>query len=139
MLEQQNKKLIYVFLITIYFFYFYEFFLRVFPSLLVNEMMREFSVTATSIGIMSAFYIFAYAPMQIPTGILIDKFDSKKMLFLAGIFCCFGSIIFGFSLNIFQASVSRFLIGLGSSFVFIIMIYMITHSPYAEAANFLSF
>ena len=56
--------------------------------------------------------------MQIPAGILLDRYGSKKVLISATILCGIGNIIFimgGFELAI----VGRLLVGVGSSFAFI--------------------
>ena len=51
-------------------FYMYEFILQVAPSVMAEPMMRTFNVTAQGFGIISAFYFYAYAPMQLPAGLL---------------------------------------------------------------------
>ena len=41
-------------------FYCYAYFLRVSPSVMVNELITHFQVNAGSLGILSAFYYYAY-------------------------------------------------------------------------------
>jgi MFS family permease len=56
--------------------------------------------------------------MQIPAGILLDRFGSKKVLIFATIICGIGNIIFisgGYELALF----GRLLVGIGSLFAFI--------------------
>jgi fucose permease len=64
-------------------FYFYEFVLRVSPSVMVDELMTSFGITASAVGVLSAFYLYAYAPMQLPVGLLMDRYGIKKILSLA--------------------------------------------------------
>ena len=66
-------------------FYFYEFLLRISPSVMVPELMSSFGITASSVGVLSAFYLYAYAPMQLPVGILMDRYGIKKILSAASI------------------------------------------------------
>lgn len=108
-------------------FYFYEFVLRVSPSVIVSELMQSFKITAYSVGILSAFYLYAYAPMQLPVGLLTDRYGVKKTLSIAFIICGTGSILFSLGHHFYVACAGRFLIGIGSSFAFIIMIYISAH------------
>ena len=109
------------------FFYFYEYLLRVSTSVMVPELMHAFKVDAAALGLMSAFYFYAYAPMQIPVGILIDRFGAKKLLSLASLVCGAGIIVFGISYAVWEACAGRFLMGLGSSIAFVAMVFVCTH------------
>lgn len=108
-------------------FYFYEFVLRVSPSVMIQELMQSFSITASAVGVMSAFYLYAYAPMQIPVGMLMDRFGVKSLLSIASIVVGSGAILFSFSHQIALASFGRLLIGGGSSFAFVAMVYISSH------------
>lgn len=108
-------------------FYFYEFVLRVSPSVMVPELMRSFGITASSVGVLSAFYLYAYAPMQLPVGILMDQFGLKKILSIASICCGLGALLFSIASDLSVASLGRLLIGGGSAFAFVAMIYVSSH------------
>lgn len=108
-------------------FYFYEFVLRVSPSVMVPELMTSFGITASSVGVLSAFYLYAYAPMQLPVGVLMDRYGVKKVLSIASIICGLGAILFALAQGLSLASVGRFLIGFGSSFAFIAMVFVTSH------------
>ncbi|WP_420421101.1 MFS transporter [Simkania sp.] len=100
-------------------FYFYEYFLRVAPSVMVHELLTAFNIGAGVFGTMTAFYLYAYAPMQIPVGILMDRFGARKLLTLAALACGIASLLFGFATEIWLASIARFLIGAASAFAFV--------------------
>ncbi len=108
-------------------FYFYEFILRVSPSVMIPELMMSFGITASSVGILSAFYLYAYAPMQLPVGILMDRFGVRTILSLASIVCGLGALLFAFAQNLAVASAGRALIGASSAFAFIAMVYVTSH------------
>ncbi len=116
-------------------FYFYEFILRVSPSVIVPELMESFAITASSVGVLSAFYLYAYAPMQLPVGMIMDQFGVKKVLSIASIVCGLGAILFAIAPKFYVAAAGRLLIGAGSSFAFIAMIYVTTYwfSPQKRA------
>lgn len=108
-------------------FYFYEFVLRVSPSVMVPELMSSFGITASAVGVLSAFYLYAYAPMQLPVGVLMDRYGVKKVLSIASIICGVGALLFSAAGDLSVASLGRLLIGAGSSFAFIAMVYVTSH------------
>jgi len=108
-------------------FYFYEFVLRVSPSVMIPELMESFHITASAVGVLSAFYLYAYAPLQLPAGVIMDHFGVKKVLSFASLVCGLGAIIFAISYKLSYASFGRFLIGAGSSGAFVAMVYVTSH------------
>jgi sugar phosphate permease len=101
------------------FFYVYEFFLRVMPGAMTDELMRSFSIDARGLGIMSALFYYGYTPMQIPAGLLLDRFGPRILLTLSMVVCAIGAVAFGLTDHVAIASVARLFIGLVSSFAFV--------------------
>lgn len=64
-------------------------------------------------------YLYAYIVMQIPTGILLDYLGPKKTIIADCIVAAFSSVMFSLSVNIPMAYLSRLLVGLGVSVVFL--------------------
>ncbi len=108
-------------------FYFYEYVIRVTPSLMQTELMRSFQVSAFAFGNISAFYFYAYAPMQLPVGMLMDRFGARKLLTLACVLCGLGGLLFGLSVDIWMAEWGRFLMGSGSAFAFVGLLFISYH------------
>lgn len=100
-------------------FYLYEFILQVAPSVMAASMMQTFKVTGEGFGFISAFYFYAYAPTQLPAGVLFDRYGPRKLMTFAIILCALGSAFFASTDSVFTASLGRFLIGIGSAFSFI--------------------
>ncbi len=101
-------------------FYCYEFVLRIVPGILQTEISASFgNLSATTFGQLSALYYFAYSPMQLPVGILIDRFGARILLTLACLSCTLGSLMFSYSTSLTVAGAGRFLVGFGSSFAFV--------------------
>ena len=94
-------------------FYLYEFILQVAPSVMADPMMKTFHVTAEGFGVISAFYFYAYAPMQLPAGLLFDRYGPRKLMTFALMLCAFGSFFFASTDSVLTASLGRFLIGIG--------------------------
>src|SRR3990167_10144503 len=97
-------------------FYFYECLLQVSPSVMSNELMRDFAVTSQTLGVLSGIYFYSYAGMQMPCGILMDRVGPRRLLTLAALICSISTIWFGMTDNFFAACVARLMIGLGSAF-----------------------
>lgn len=102
------------------FFYCYEFVLRILPGALQSELSAAFGhISATTFGQLSAFYYFAYSPMQLPVGMLMDRYGPRKLLTFACLSCTLGSWMFTITSSMFIAGSGRFLVGFGSSFAFV--------------------
>ncbi len=108
-------------------FYFYEYFLRVAPSVMVPELMGTFKVDATAIGALSAFYFYIYAPMQLPVGVLTDRYGARKLLAIAAFIAGLGSLLFSISPEYSIAALGRLLMGAGSAFGFVGLVYICSH------------
>ena len=100
-------------------FYCYNYFLRVSPSVMQNELTDSFHITATQFGTLAAFYYYAYTPMQIPAGMIYDKFGVRLVLSFACLVAVLGLSIFISADNYLMAGAGRCLIGLGTAFAYI--------------------
>jgi sugar phosphate permease len=100
-------------------YYCYEYFLRISPSVMTQELMQVYHITATEVGVFSAYYYHAYVPMQIVVGLLMDRFGPRKLLTMACLFCTFGTFLFASRYSLAVAELGRFLVGFGSAFAFV--------------------
>jgi len=97
-------------------FFFYKYVLQVFPSVMNGDLMRAFHITGAGLGNLAAYYFYAYLIMQIPVGILLDRYSPKFITFFAVLVCGLSCLGFAYAESLFSASVSRFLMGLGGAF-----------------------
>ena len=100
-------------------FYVYDFFVRVAPSAITHELMRDFHMDAKTFGIISAFFFYAYTPMQIPAGLLYDRFGPRILMTLMMAACSVSAVIFGYTHSIEMLCFARFLLGFASAFAFV--------------------
>lgn len=107
-------------------FYLYEFILQVAPAVMAEQMMLAFKVNAEGFGVVSAFYFYAYAPMQLPAGLLFDRYGPRKLMTFALMTCVVGTVFFASTDSILAAALGRFLIGIGSAFSFIGVLVLIS-------------
>ncbi|MFA5960756.1 MAG: MFS transporter [Tatlockia sp.] len=110
------------------FFYCYEFILRIIPGALQSELSAAFGyISATTFGQLSAFYYFAYSPMQMPVGMLMDRFGPRRLLTFACLCCTLGSLMFADTSSMLIAGSGRFLVGFGSAFAFVGVLSLALH------------
>ncbi len=86
---------------------------------MTNELMRDFNVGGAVLGSLSAFYFYAYASLQLPVGILTDRFGPRKLMSTAAFLCAIASVIFSQSESLLVASISRGMIGATVAFGFV--------------------
>jgi MFS family permease len=108
-------------------FYLYELVLRILPGVIVPELMKEFSISALGIGGLSAFFYYAYTPLQLPVGILTDRYGARALLTMSCLLCAVGTYIFAIAPSYGFVLCGRFLVGLGSAFAWVGVIYLIAH------------
>lgn len=100
-------------------FFFIEYFARVGPGVMVDELMHDFNVLAFALGSLSAFFYYAYVGMQIPVGMLVDRFSPRWLLASMTLLCALACIMFAMAHNVRVASLARLLMGFGSAFAFV--------------------
>ena len=100
-------------------FYAYEYLLRISPSAMEFSLRYHFNLSATGFGLLSSVYYYAYVPMQLPVGILMDRFGPKRLLTIACLLCVIGTLMFANTNALFVAMIGRFLVGMGSAFAFV--------------------
>lgn len=101
------------------FFYFYQFFVRNSPGVIVEFLVRDFGISATMLGWFSAAYYWTYAPSQIPMGILLDNWGPRRVLLMGSSLCVAGIFLLSSASAFWIAFVARLLIGIGASTAFI--------------------
>lgn len=100
-------------------FYLYQIILRNFPGVMAEDLMRDFSVEACALGILTAFYLVSYSTLQIPAGLSMDKFGPTRLLRGAILLCLLGTIVFALSESFCLACVGRLFIGMGATCAFL--------------------
>lgn len=100
-------------------FYCYEYFLRVAPAVMANDLISTYHISQAGLGYLSACYYYAYTPLQVPVGWMMDRFGPRNILTVACGLCVIGTFLFGTSSLLPLAFLGRFLVGFGSAFAFV--------------------
>lgn len=101
------------------FFLFFEMAVQVSPSVMSTQLMHDLQLSTLGLGIMSGVYFYTYTAMQIPSGLLFDRYNPRMIIVLSILACAFGTLLFAFSTNIYLGSIARMVMGLGSAFAFV--------------------
>ncbi len=97
----------------------FAFFMRVSPSVMVGDLMRDFAFGGAVLGYLSALYFYPYVFLQIPLGALLDRLGARALIGGALIIAAVGSLLFAQAQSLPVAYAGRFLIGMGSAVGFI--------------------
>ncbi len=107
-------------------FYLYEFILQVSPAVMTSELMKSLNMDAAGLGLMSAFYYYGYTPMQLPAGLLFDRYGTRTLLTIAVAVCAIGALMFSMADTFLPVAFGRFFMGVGSAFAFIGALVVLT-------------
>lgn len=100
-------------------FLIFEMAVQVSPSVMTNQFMHYLQMSVFGLGVMSGCYFYSYTAMQIPSGILFDRFNPRIVIFLSILTCVLGCLLLGCAMNIVIACLARLLMGFGSAFAFV--------------------
>ncbi len=108
-------------------FYFYQFIGRSsFITVLNTEFMMHFDTNAAGIGLLGGCYYLIYTLMQIPAGIIVDRYSLRKVAVIATLTCTAGLYLLVATSNLYCACFAEMLLGFGSSFAFVQAVKAIT-------------
>ncbi len=100
-------------------FYLYECILRVSPSVMTQELMHDFALTSTGLGVLVSCYLYAYVVLQVPCGVMVDALGARRIITASAALCTIGAFLFAVGDSLIWAQIGRFLIGAGSACAFI--------------------
>jgi predicted MFS family arabinose efflux permease len=108
-------------------FYLIAFYQRVAPAVITDRLMAEFAIGAAALGNLSAFYFYSYVAMQIPTGIIADRWGPRKLLTAGAAIAALGTALFAAAPNLWWANAGRLLIGGSVAVGFVSMLKLAGH------------
>lgn len=96
---------------------------------LVGEYLKiDFAITsATGLGFLTSIYFYTSAIMQIPSGIIADKFNPKKVLLTAMALIVGGTILSCLAKSLPLLYVGRLILSLGSAMIYINLFKIVTN------------
>ena len=107
-------------LLSMSFLYLFSYFQRLaIPGTIFDELQSDFGLSAGGVSLLGAVFLYVYGIMQIPTGILADRFGGARVLLAGGVLLVAGSLLFPLSGSPLVLYFTRALIGVGSSLIYV--------------------
>jgi len=95
------------------------FFHRMTSAVVAPELAGAFNIGATSLGLLSSAYFYPYALIQIPVGLMVDRYGPRKIVSFFLLLTGSAAILFGSASSFQLALWARVLVGLGAGCVYI--------------------
>jgi MFS family permease len=93
--------------------YYLSFLYRSINALIASDLTADLGLNAADLGLLTSMYFMVFAAVQLPCGVLIDRYGPRlvdsTLLLIAGA----GSLLFALADGVFPLMLARALIGLG--------------------------
>lgn len=126
-MNKQNSKFRWVVFASVLFTYLLMASQRTAPGLITDQLMRDFHVTAATIGLLTSIQFFVYTSLQIPMGILADRYGPNLFLIIGAVLTGVGTVIYSLSTHQFALFFSRILTGTGDATIWVNMVLILSH------------
>ncbi|MER7846717.1 MFS transporter [Kitasatospora sp. NPDC096077] len=83
------------------------------------DAAERFGIGASALSTFSILQVLVYAAMQVPVGLLVDRFGPRRVLLLGVLLLSTGQLAFAFSSSFAPALASRAVLGCGDAMTFI--------------------
>ncbi|MBS1666066.1 MAG: MFS transporter [Bacteroidetes bacterium] len=88
---------------------------------LIPDIINGFSLSLTLVAVLPFAFFIAYGVMSIPSGMLIEKYNEKKIMIAAFVVALIGSVMLAVYPNYLSAVFSLFLIGCGMAMLQVVI------------------
>src|SRR3954471_8972292 len=95
--------------------YFLSFFFRNVNAVISRDLAREFDLGPADLGFLTSTYLLAFAAIQLPLGVLLDRYGPRRVVSALLCVAASGALLFAFARDFTMLAVGRALIGLGVS------------------------
>jgi sugar phosphate permease len=124
-MDKQNSRFRWVVFASVLFTYLLMASQRTAPGLITDQVMRDFSVTASTIGLLTSIQFFVYTGLQIPMGILADRYGPNFFLIIGAILTGLGTIIYSIGTHEYVLFFARILTGTGDATIWVNMVLIL--------------
>lgn len=95
------------------------YFHRTATGVVADSLMREFSIRASELGVLASAYFYTYALMQIPAGLLADRFGPRRVVTFALLTGTLGAFLFASAQTMSGLFLGRILSSFGVSLIYV--------------------
>lgn len=100
----------------------FQFFLQGSVGIMSSDLRASLNLDASSISLLSSAFFYTFIVLQLPAGILLDRFGARKCAILACFTLGCGCFVFGIAPNLALAVIGRMIMGIGGAFGFVSML-----------------
>ncbi|WP_155590023.1 MFS transporter [Lysinibacillus cavernae] len=124
-MDKQHHKYRWIVFVAVLFTYLLMASQRTAPGLITDQLMKDFGVTASTIGLLTSIQFFVYTSLQIPMGILADRFGPNFFLIVGATLTGLGTILYSLGTHEFILFFSRMLTGVGDATIWVNMVLIL--------------
>jgi sugar phosphate permease len=124
-LDKQNSNFRWVVFVSVLFTYFLMASQRTAPGLITDQVMRDFNVTASTIGLLTSIQFFVYTGLQVPMGVLADRYGPNFFLIIGAVLTGLGTIIYSLGTHESVLFFARILTGTGDATIWVNMVLIL--------------
>jgi sugar phosphate permease len=84
-----------------------------------TDALARFGITAATLAAFSMVQLLVYAVLQVPVGVLIDRYGSKRLIVVGSVVMAAAQAMFAFAWTLPVAFAARMVLGLGDALTFI--------------------
>jgi MFS family permease len=88
--------------------------------------MKDFNVTASTIGLLASIQFFAYAGLQVPVGILSDRFGPNLFLIIGTLLTGLGTLLYSLAPNESILFLARLIVGTGDATIWVNVVLILS-------------
>ena len=135
-MEKQNSRYRWVVFATVLFAYFLIVSQRTAPGLITDQLMIDFKVTASTIGLLTSVQFLAYSSLQVPIGLLSDRYGPNLFLIVGALLNGIGTVMYSLAPNEYFLLFSRLLVGIGDATIWVNLVLIL--SQWFKVKEFIS-
>jgi sugar phosphate permease len=125
LLDKQNSGFRWIVFASVLFTYVLMSSQRTAPGLITDQIMLDFNVTATTIGLLTSIQFFVYTGLQIPMGIMADRFGPNFFLICGALLTGLGTILYSLGTHEVVLFMARVLTGTGDATIWVNMVLIL--------------
>ncbi len=95
--------------------YFLSYLFRVVNSIIAGDLSNDLNINAAELGLLTSTYLITFAAIQLPLGVMLDRYGPRKIESLLLLFAAAGAAMFALAESFSFLLMGRALIGFGVS------------------------
>lgn len=136
-MDKQDSRFRWIVFASVLFTYLLMASQRTAPGLITDQLMSDFTVTASTIGLLTSIQFLVYTSLQIPMGILADRYGPNFFLIIGAVVTGIGTMIYSLGTHEYILFFARILTGIGDATIWVNMVLIL--SQWFRAKEFVRF